>query len=199
MELKEKLQELRKQKGLTQEELAKALYVSRTAISKWESGRGTPSIESIKAIAKYFSLSIDELLSSDEILILAEEEGKNKEVRIRDLVFGLLDFFASLLLCLPLFAERSDSGVFEVSLLLLENSYLKVLYLILVIVMSAFGILTLALQNCSAVAWNKSKTKISLILGASVLLVFVISLHPYAAVFSFVLLLVKGILLFKHS
>ena len=38
--------------GLTQEELAEALYVSRTAISKWESGRGYPNIESLKAISK---------------------------------------------------------------------------------------------------------------------------------------------------
>ena len=46
MEFHEKLQELRKQKGLTQEELAESLYVSRTAISKWESGRGYPNIDS---------------------------------------------------------------------------------------------------------------------------------------------------------
>ena len=54
MEFNEKLQELRKNKGLTQEELAQILYVSRTAISKWESGRGFPNIESLKSISKYF-------------------------------------------------------------------------------------------------------------------------------------------------
>ena len=47
MEFHEKLQELRKKKGLTQEELAKELYVSRTAISKWESGKGYPNIDSL--------------------------------------------------------------------------------------------------------------------------------------------------------
>ena len=46
MEFGEKLQELRKKKGLTQEELAEALYVSRTAVSKWELGRGYPNIDS---------------------------------------------------------------------------------------------------------------------------------------------------------
>ncbi len=43
MEFHEKLVELRKSKGLTQEELAEDLFVSRTAISKWESGRGIPA------------------------------------------------------------------------------------------------------------------------------------------------------------
>ena len=55
MEFNEKLQELRKQRGLTREELAEGLYVSRTAVSKWESGRGVPNIESLKAISKFFS------------------------------------------------------------------------------------------------------------------------------------------------
>ena len=48
MEFHEKLQELRKKKGLTQEELAEMLFVSRTAVSKWETGRGYPSIDSLK-------------------------------------------------------------------------------------------------------------------------------------------------------
>ena len=55
MEFNEKLQELRKQKGLTQEKLAEALYVSRTAISKWESGRGYPNIDSLKQIANIWT------------------------------------------------------------------------------------------------------------------------------------------------
>ena len=79
MEFNEKLQELRKAKGITQEELAASLYVSRTAISKWESGRGYPNIESLKAIAIFFSVSVDELLSSDEILNIAEEDCKQNE------------------------------------------------------------------------------------------------------------------------
>ena len=61
MEFNEKLQQLRKRRDLTQEELADQLYVSRTAVSKWESGRGYPNIDSLKAISKYFSVTIDEL------------------------------------------------------------------------------------------------------------------------------------------
>lgn len=78
MEFHEKLQELRKRKGLTQEELAEALYVSRTAISKWESGRGFPNIESLKAVSKFFSVSVDELLSGEELLAIAVDDRKEK-------------------------------------------------------------------------------------------------------------------------
>ena len=52
MEFCEKLQLLRKQNGLTQEQLAGRLFVSRTAVSKWESGRGYPNLESLKDIRK---------------------------------------------------------------------------------------------------------------------------------------------------
>ena len=100
MELCEKLQELRKRKGLTQEELAGILYVSRTAVSKWESGRGVPNIESLKAISKYFSVSIDELLSGEEILAVADEDFKQRESRLFDIVFGLLDLSMILFLLL---------------------------------------------------------------------------------------------------
>ena len=74
------------------------LYVSRTAISKWESGRGYPSIDSLKAIAKYFSVSVDDLLSGDTVLTIAEENRKQRERRSHTLVFGLLDCSAGLLI-----------------------------------------------------------------------------------------------------
>ena len=122
MEFNEKLQELRKQRGLTQEELAEALYVSRTAISKWESGRGYPNIDSLKAISKFFSVSLDELLSGDELLTIAEEEGKQKEKHLRDLVFGLLDLSVAMFLFLPFFGQRVDDRIQGVSLLSLTET-----------------------------------------------------------------------------
>ena len=128
MEFNEKLQELRKQKGLTQEELAASLYVSRTAISKWESGRGYPNIDSLKAIANLFSVTVDELLSTDEVLTIAEEDSKQREKHFRDLMYGLLDICISLLIFLPFFAEETDGIIQSVSLIALDGVqlYLKI-------------------------------------------------------------------------
>ena len=200
MEFNEKLQELRKKKGLTQEELAASLYVSRTAISKWESGRGYPNIDSLKAIAKFFSVTVDELLSTDEVLTIAEEDNKQKEKHFRDLVYGLLDLCIALLLFLPFFAEDTDGILQSVSLIALDGVqlYLKTAYVVVVIVMIIVGALTLALQSCQAVVWVKSKTTSSLALEAILVLLLMISLQPYAAAFVFVLLAIKAFMLIKR-
>ena len=199
MEFNEKLQELRKQRGLTQEELAEKLYVSRTAISKWESGRGYPNIESLKAIAKFFSVTVDELLSTEEVLTIAEEDNKRKEKRFCDLMHGLLDICIAILLFLPFFADKTEEIVRSVSLIALDGvqPYLKIAYFAVVISMILMGILTLALQNCQWVTWLKSKTTISLMLGAIAVLVFMTSSQPYAAVFAFTLLVIKALMLIK--
>ena len=201
MEFNEKLQELRKQKGLTQEELAEKLYVSRTAISKWESGRGYPNIDSLKAISRFFSVTVDNLLSSDEILTIAEDNQKQTEKHFRDLAFGLLDICMLMLLFLPLFATNTDNVIRVASLLSLNgvSRYLIVAYFSVVIVMGTTGILTLALQNCSAIVWAKAKRKISLVFGVAAMLLFIISRQPYAAVFTFSLLTIKVIMLIKRQ
>ena len=117
MEFNEKLQQLRKNKGLTQEELAEVLYVSRTAISKWELGRGYPSIDSLKDISRFFSVSIDDLLSGEKLLTLAEKENKSNIRNICDLLFGIVDLCSFILIVLPLYPNIVDGFVYSVSLL----------------------------------------------------------------------------------
>ena len=201
MEFNEKLQELRKQKGLTQEELAKSLYVSRTAISKWESGRGYPSIESLKAIAKFFSITVDGLISTDEVLTIAEEDSKQSKGRFRSLICGALDISALGLIFLPLFASRSADTVSEVSLLMLTgiHPWLRLLYFISVIGLGVIGIATLALQGYQNCFFNKLMAGISVALGGLAVLLFVLGLHPYAAIFALFLLAFKVFILIKRQ
>ena len=200
MEFNEKLQLLRKQKGLTQEELAEQLYVSRAAVSKWESGRGYPNIDSLKAIAKFFSVSIDTLLSGEEVLDLAEADSKQRVSHLRELVFGALDCSAVILLFLPFFAQPVADGVEAVSLLTLQTAafYLRVCYFAIVLGLAAAGLLTLALQNCRHALWLRCKTPLSLLLTAGGLLLFILGRQPYAAVLLFVFLAIKGALLVKR-
>lgn len=199
MEFNERLQELRKQKGFTQEELAAALYVSRTAISKWESGRGYPNIDSLKAIAKVFSVSLDDLLSGEEMLTIAEEDNKRSVNGFRDLIFGLLDVCTLLLVFLPFFAQRIDGKIHEVSLMNLTEAavYLKTIYLILVIATAGWGVLVLAFQNYQGRYWVLFKSKISLVLSTIGAFAFILSLQPYAAIFLFSFLIIKVFLLLK--
>ena len=199
MEFNEKLQVLRKRKELTQEELAEVLFVSRSAISKWEAGRGYPNIDSLKAIAKYFGVTIDELLSGDELLTLAEEDTKQREKHFRDLVFGLLDCSIALFFFLPFFGQKADTIIQEVSLLFLTEiaPYLRIAYFVVIIGMIVSGILTLALQNCYQAFWVNNKRKISLVLNAVGALLFIISLQPYAAAFLFIFLVIKVLMLIK--
>ena len=201
MEFYEKLQELRKQKGLTQEELAESLYVSRTAISKWESGRGYPNIDSLKAISKFFSVTIDELLSGEEVLTIAEEDQKQKESILRDMVFGLLDLGVAMFFFVPFFGQKTDGYVQAVSLLFLTEiaPYLKAAYSVMVIGMVAFGISTLVLQNCRGAFWVRNKSILSLLIHTATALLFIISAQPYAAAFVFVFLMIKVAMLIKKQ
>ena len=199
MEFNQKLQELRKQKELTQDELAKLLFVSRTAISKWESGRGYPNIDSLKAISKIFSISIDELLSSDELLTIAEESTEQKKNALCDLIFGLVDISCIMLLFLPIFAERYGGQVLQVSLLNLHkiSLWLKIVYFDFISSSFLSGILTLVFQDTRSYFWNNAKYKISLVLSSLGLVVFILSLQPYPAVLLLFFLIIKVFVITK--
>ena len=200
MQFHEKLQTLRKQRGLTQEELAGQLYVSRTAISKWESGRGYPSIDSLKAISGFFSVSIDELLSADALLTCAQAEQRQTRTRFRDQVFGLLDCACGLMLFLPFFGQSSGEAVQAVSLLSMTRTslWLKAAVCSLIAAAVLWGIGLLALQSWEQPLWTKGKRAVSLVLSIGLVLLFLLSRQPYAAAFAFVLLGVKVFFLLKN-
>lgn len=194
MEFHEKLQDLRRQRGLTQEELAEQLFVSRTAISKWESGRGYPNIESLKAISAFFSVSLDQLLSSDRSLTA---KAPRLGARLCDSVLGILAISMALLLFLPLFAARGEGGIANASLLTLEGIafYVRIAYFAVVLLTVCEGILLLVLQDCKARFWIKSKTGLSLLLVVAAVLLFTVSLQPYAAVFALAVLVAQALVL----
>jgi transcriptional regulator with XRE-family HTH domain len=80
MEFKEKLYNLRKSRGYSQEELGEKIEVTRQTISNWESGLSTPDMDSIVALAKEFNISTDELLSykqNDDPIVHIESKGNN--------------------------------------------------------------------------------------------------------------------------
>ena len=66
MEFHEKLFRLRKEKGLSQEELGNLLRVARQTVSKWESGETTPELEKLMCLADIFDVSLDELVGRSE-------------------------------------------------------------------------------------------------------------------------------------
>lgn len=201
MEFNEKLQYLRKQKGITQEELATALFVSRTAVSKWESGRGYPGIDSLKAIASFYAVTVDELLSGEELITVAKEEQKQKAAGLRDLVFGLSDIGTVLLLILPLFRQSVGGAVEAVSLMGLSAPvlWLRIAYWSLTVLSVLFGIATLALQNYSGSVWIGWKRKCSLALSVFGVLLLVNSLQPYGATYLLLFLMIKLFLLLKKQ
>ena len=199
MEFHEKLQELRKSRGLTQEELAECLFVSRTAISKWESGRGYPSIDSLKEIANYFSVSIDELLSSEKMLSLAEKENKANLRSMCDLLFGLLDVCSFILIILPLYPNRGDDFVYSVNLFEYAQitSLNRLLYWMIFISLIAAGVIKLLLNKLGMERYNRIMTGLSMVISVLAVLLLAITREPYAIVVVFLLLVIKGCLLFK--
>ena len=68
----EKLKEARKEAGLTQEQFAEKMSVSRSAIAKWESDKGLPDVNNLKMMAQLLGVSVDYLLAADEKLSFNE-------------------------------------------------------------------------------------------------------------------------------
>ena len=193
MEFNEKLQQLRKNKNMTQDELAEALYVSRAAVSKWESGRGLPSIDSLKDISKFFSVSIDEMLSGEKLLSLAEKENSSNTRKICDIIIGVADLLSFVLFVLPLYPSTVDGYVYSVGL----YSYTEISGTIITVYRCAFALLVvfgfvkLIFAKLKAEKICKALTCVSVIISTVTVLFLALTREAYALVVVFLLLVIK--------
>ena len=198
MEFNEKLQELRKGKGLTQEELAEKLFVSRTAISKWESGRGYPSIDSLKEIARFFSVTIDDLICSDEMISVAENEKKESADKYISLICNVMDILPVILLFIPVFGNGSGSSE-TVSLFGLSGitSWVKTVFLVLIGITILNGISGAIIVSFNKPLWNRHRLITGVVLSILSVTVFIVTRQPYAGIVCFMFLVMKGFLIAK--
>ena len=199
MEFSEKLQELRKARSLTQEQLAEALYVSRTAVSKWESGRGYPSIDSLREVSRFFSVTIDELISPDEVVSAAQAEKRSFARGYASLVCGLLDILPALLLVVPMFGNDLESPA-TVSLLALTgtSTWIRTVFAACVEATVFCGLFELAASRTDGL-WGKAALAAGVAFSAASVVVFILARQPYAGITCFALLATKAVLLWRSD
>ncbi len=199
MEFNEKLQELRKSRGLTQEELAEALFVSRTAVSKWESGRGYPNLDSLKQISRFFAVSIDELICSEEIISAAEEEKKASLDRYLSLLCGALDILPGLLLFLPVFGNGAEApssvSLFAVTGL---SPWIKTVFAAVIAVTVLNGLCGVVISRLGKPVWNRHRLVTGLALSVAGTAIFIMTRQPYAGIVCLTILVIKGFLIAKR-
>ena len=200
MEFAEKLQELRKSRGLTQEELSEALFVSRTAVSKWESGRGYPSIESLKQISAFFSVTIDDLLSSEKLIAIAENENKSNIQNLCELLFGITDLLLLLAIVLPIYPKTTNGFVYGVTLMeYAEASMLnRTVYWVLFLLLIVLGAVKIIFSHLRVNKVQNLVTGSSLALSAAAVIFLALAGEAYATTLVFLLLAVKVLLIIKY-
>lgn len=100
MEIGKKISELRKKKGLSQEELAEKVGVARQTISKWELGETSPDLKQSKELSKIFNVSLDELTDNDIKDILVEKTSNTE--KLSGLILKSIRFIIIFIILLPI-------------------------------------------------------------------------------------------------
>ena len=110
-----------------------------------------------------------------------------------------MEISKSFCLVLPLFGQQTEGFVQAVSLLRLTEiaPWLRMVYLLFILGITLLGILTLALQNCSWMPWQRVKHNLSFVLNVLAMLLFILGNQPYGAVFLFLFLIFKVLMLLK--
>ena len=198
MEFHEKLQQLRKSRSLTQEQLAEALFVSRTAVSKWESGRGYPNIDSLKELARFFSVTIDELICADEIIVAAEHEKKEIMNHYSSLICHLLDVLLVILLWIPAFGNGKGMTVslFDITGI---NPLVKTAFIGIIGLTILNGLIGMLVLRMDRPIFNRRLQMIGVCLSIIGVMIFLVTRQPYAGMVTFSFLVLKGILMIRFQ
>ncbi len=119
MKLDEKLVHLRKEKGLTQLELAETMQVSRQAVSKWEVGAAVPSTENLKYLGSLYDVSLEYLLYDDateptHVDLESSKEESAKDAKKKNRSIGLVLIVVGIVvvvLCVMLFGNKGEEPI----------------------------------------------------------------------------------------
>jgi transcriptional regulator with XRE-family HTH domain len=173
--------------------------VSRTAVSKWESGRGCPSIDSLKEISKYFGVSIDDLLSGEKLISLAEQENQANLRKLCHTLHGMLDVLSLLLILLPIYPKTGEAFVYSVNLFQYSEAakLIRVIYWILFLGLMLTGTLKLLTSYLQIGKNQKILTLCSMALSIAAVFVLALTRGTYAVSLVFLLLILKGSLLYS--
>jgi len=194
MELSKKIKQIRNDNKLTQEQFAEKMLVSRTAVSKWENGTCYPSIDSLKYMSQTFNVSLDKLLSSEEILEIAKTENQSNISKYNSLLFCLLDVVRIIFVFLPLYSYKTNDFIYSVSLFNSNDlgSTLKIVFLLIYIIFLILGIIELIFNYKGN---NRLLNKISLFLDVISIFVLLFTKQPYVIALMFVIFIIKTIML----
>lgn len=140
MTLFEKLYDLRRKQGLSQESLAEKLNCSRQVISKWENGTTTPDAEMLKRYSELFGVSIDYLLKDIE-----DQTSVQPNIKSNKKLFGILGFILSVLGCISLIvfgaimvlSSNAADKIAQSSMIVIDGLFVAMLVSVLLVVFGA--------------------------------------------------------------
>ena len=167
-------------------------------MSKWETGGGSPNLDSLQAIARLFSVSVDDLLSTEDLIVLARDERRSTARSNGLLAFGLLDVLAVLFAFLPLYGVRDGSFVRMANLAEYGSSVgLGVSFVCIVAVVGALvavGIVELACVWRDARRIARPMAFAGFAMQVAAVVMFTATMQPYATALLFALLVAKAVI-----
>ena len=137
--LSEKLYKLRKNSGLSQEQLAEKLNVSRQAISKWESGTAVPESEKLVTISNYFGVSVDYLFKDEEEKVNGTDNSVEEKTKMIAGIIICIAGIVSMIIwgLLSIFRPEASNQMSESSMITIDGNGIFLVLCVVAIIVGA--------------------------------------------------------------